>query len=39
MQVLKYRQLTRQMAADAEEAGRIRALVADLEQKLRDIEM
>lgn len=38
MQILKYRQIARQMAADAEEAERIRALVADLEQKLREID-
>jgi hypothetical protein len=34
MQILKYRQMARQMAAASEEAERIRALVADLEQKL-----
>lgn len=38
MQILKYRQMARQMAADTAETERITALVAELEQKLRDID-
>ena len=38
MQIMKYRLLARQMAANPEEAKRIRSLVADLEQKLREID-
>jgi hypothetical protein len=37
MKIMKYRALARQ-ASDAETTQRINALVADLEQKLREID-
>jgi len=38
MQIMKYRQLARQMATDPEESKRIRELVVELEQKLHAID-
>lgn len=38
LQILKYRQLARQMAAVPDEAKRITELIADLERKLREID-
>ena len=38
MQILKYRQIARQMAANPEDSERIKGLVAELEQKLREID-
>ncbi len=38
MKILRYRELARQMAAKPEEGKRMADLVADLEQKLREID-
>ena len=38
MQIMKYRQLARLMAANPTEMKRIQGLVAELEQKLREID-
>ncbi len=38
MQILKYRQIAREMAANPEDSERIKGLVAELEQKLREID-
>jgi hypothetical protein len=38
MKIMKYRLLARQAAADDETAQHIKALVAELEQKLREID-
>jgi hypothetical protein len=37
MKIVKYRLLARQVAADDETAQRIKTLVSELQQKLRDI--
>jgi hypothetical protein len=37
MKILRYRQLSRQIAADPETQARIKELIAELEQKLREI--
>jgi hypothetical protein len=38
MKIVKYRLLARQVAADDETAQRIKTLVSELQQKLRDID-
>jgi hypothetical protein len=38
MKIMKYRLIARQMAADPAESERIRAMVTDLEKKLREID-
>ena len=38
MKIMKYRLMARHMAADPVESERIRALVAELERKLREID-
>ena len=38
MQIMRYRRIARQMAADPDTAKRIKELVADLERQLREID-
>jgi len=38
MKILRYRRLARQIAADPETVKRIKELIADLEQELREID-
>ncbi len=37
-QIIKYRELSRQLAVDSETTNRMMSLVAELEQKLRSID-
>jgi hypothetical protein len=38
MKIMKYRAMARQVAADPKTSQRIKVLVAELEQKLREID-
>ena len=38
MQIMKYRNLARQIATDPETAARINELIADLERELKEID-